>query len=58
MTEAHAIIAAEIEAEIAAERYQAAYDAHDHPEYLASLFTEVERTQRYFETMLLEGGNA
>ena len=58
MNEAHAIIAAEIEADIAAERYHDAADAHEHPEYLDVLATEADIAQRRFEELLGEGGYA
>ena len=53
MTATHAIIAAEIEAEIAAERYHAAHAADEHPEFLDALATEADRAQRRFEDLLM-----
>lgn len=59
MTQSHALIAAEVAAEIAVERYQNAFDAQDHPEVLDVLATEADVAQRRFEDILMSAeGNA
>lgn len=59
MFESHAIIAAEVAAEIANERYQSAFDAQDHPETLDVLATEADIAQRRYEDILMHAeGNA
>lgn len=59
MTESHAIITAEVNANIANDRYQDAFDAHEHPEILDVLATEADIAQRYFEDLLMSAeGNA
>ena len=53
MTEAHAIIAAEIAADIADEAYFEAQERGAHPSELELLQAEAYRTNRWFEDMLL-----
>lgn len=58
MTETQALIAAEIDAEIAAERHQSAAHAQEHPDLLDALATEADLAWSRFDELLLEGGRA
>ena len=53
MTEAHAIIAAEIAGDMADEAYFEAHERGAHPNELELLEAEAYRTNRRFEDMLL-----
>ena len=53
MTEADAIIAAEIDAELAAERYETAAQDDEHPELLDRRATEAYVAMMRFKEMLL-----
>lgn len=53
MTEDHAIIAAEVEAELALQRFEAASDADEHPELVDQLATEAHIALSRFEEMRL-----
>lgn len=54
MTEAHAIIAAEIAADMADEAYFEAHERGAHPSELDQLEAEAYRANRQFEDLLLE----
>ena len=53
MTEAHAILAAEIAADMADEAYFEAAERGAHPSELELLEAEAHRANRWFEDMLL-----